>query len=371
MTLTFWAMTIGPLVGHRDLRQRLAAAIDGDRLPQVLLFVGPEGVGKQRLALWTVQRMFCQDSSSVEPCGSCGPCRRVLGLAHPDLHWIVPIPRPKAGDPDKQVEEAAEALGEVMAERRRQPLWGSPDGMSAHGIATARLVSRRAALTPGEASRKVFVIGHAERLVPQESSPEAANALLKLLEEPPRDTVMILTTTDLHRVLPTIRSRATSLRVNPIPDEEVAAFLREHLDPLPAPSVLEERVQRAEGAIGIAVAESGPARKAHDAAVDLLEAVAKGEGTRLEACLSQPPFQARGEFTAILDALASTLGDAARESTGERPRREVPKALRRMRDPGRLAEAIIKVQETREMAQGNMNPQLLLAALTRDLRDVV
>ena len=107
------------------------------------------------------------------------------GLAHADLHWFVPIPRPKAADPDKAVEEAAQALAEVMEERRTQPLYGPPDGMASHSMASVRLLHRQAALTAVEGGRRVFILGDAERLVPQESSQEAANALLKLLEEPP------------------------------------------------------------------------------------------------------------------------------------------------------------------------------------------
>ena len=78
-------------------------------MPQAILITGPQGVGKQRLGLWMAQRLFCSTRRSagapmdaeVEPCGECRECRLVLGLAHPDLHWMVPIPRPKAAEPDR------------------------------------------------------------------------------------------------------------------------------------------------------------------------------------------------------------------------------------------------------------------------------
>ena len=94
----------------------------------------PTGIGKQRLALWLAQLVFCERRGD-EPCGSCRACHLVDGLSHADLHWFVPIPRPKAGDPDKQVDEAAEALAGVMEERRKQPLYTPPDGMASHSIA--------------------------------------------------------------------------------------------------------------------------------------------------------------------------------------------------------------------------------------------
>jgi len=87
----------------------------------------------------------------------------------------------------------AESLEAVMAERRANPLWTAPDGMAIHGIASARLVQRQASLTAAEGGWRVFLIGRAEKLVPQESSQEAANALLKLLEEPPPRSLFILT----------------------------------------------------------------------------------------------------------------------------------------------------------------------------------
>ena len=129
------------------------------------------------------------------------------------MHWIVPIVRPKATDADKQVDEAAELIGEIIAERRKNPLYGSLDGMASHPLATVRLIQRRAALKSVEGGPTVFIIGHAERLVPQESSPDAANALLKLLEEPPANTWFILTATDKGRLLPTIQSRCRRLRL--------------------------------------------------------------------------------------------------------------------------------------------------------------
>ena len=106
-------MTLKPLVGHSMARRRLSTARAKRQLPQVILMTGPEGVGKQRLALWLAQLVLCE-APADEPCGRCRACHLVLGLAHADLHWIVPIPRPKAGEPDKQMEEAAESIAEVL-----------------------------------------------------------------------------------------------------------------------------------------------------------------------------------------------------------------------------------------------------------------
>ena len=90
---------------------------------------------------------------------------------------------------------------------------------------TTRLIVQQAVRTPSLARRKVFVVGDAERMVPQLANPEAANAFLKLLEEPPADTTIILTSSEPGALLPTIRSRVVSVRVPPLSEAAVRAFL--------------------------------------------------------------------------------------------------------------------------------------------------
>src|SRR6185369_6432040 len=114
-------MALHPLVGHEEVRRRLVDSLGSGRLPQVILITGPEGVGKQRLALWLAQLLFCERRTATGPCGACRQCRLALDLTHSDLHWFVPILRPKAGESAKQVEEASELIAEAIAARRDQP----------------------------------------------------------------------------------------------------------------------------------------------------------------------------------------------------------------------------------------------------------
>ncbi len=362
-------MPLQPIVGHAEARSRLAQALRAGKLPQVLLISGPRGTGKQRLALWLAQLAFCE-RGGLEPCSECRSCRLVERLAHADLHWFVPIPRPKAAEPDKATEEAAQALAELMEERRSRPLYGPPDGMASHSMATVRLLHRQAALTAVEGGRRVFILGEAERLVPQESSQEAANALLKLLEEPPLGSLFVLTAVDPRRLLPTIRSRAVPVRLSRLDDGEVRAFLEAHLEPPLSPSALDERVTLGAGSIGDALAGGDDAGKAYLSAGQLLEAVLAGSVAGYERALKQPPFSARGEFTAMLDALADTLGEAARGSLGQPTRRAVAGSLLRG-GPAPLLRAIERVAEAREAAYGNVNPQILLAVLGEELAEVL
>ena len=323
------------------------------------MVTGPAGVGKQRFALWLAQLLLCQEEGS-EPCGRCRPCRQTLELGHPDLHWFIPIPRPKAGEADKQVEEASDLLIDAIGSRRESPFHEAPEGMAFHPLASIRLLLRKAVLTPVQGGRKVFVLGEAHRLVPQESSPEAANALLKFLEEPPSDTWVVLTTTEAERVLPTIRSRVVPIRLSRLPDSEVRAFIETVLQPSAGVPV-DDLVRQAGGAIGKLAAgsgRSGGSGKAVAEARELLSALETRAGERFERALKQAPWAARGGFTDLLDALAGELVAEARRTAN--PDRVLA-----------LTEALDRVETAREDAQGNVNPQLVLADLGGQLAEVL
>lgn len=361
-------MSIHPLIGHQVAKDQVLRALSEGRLPQMTLLTGAPGVGKQRFALWMAQAILCQ-AAVGRPCGVCVPCRQVLGLAHPDLHWFMPVPRPKAADPDKLVEELAEAISEAVAERRENPLYSAPDGLAGHFVATARLLQRRAALTPVAGKRKVFILAEADRLVPQESSQEAANALLKLLEEPPADSQFILTVADPNRLLATVRSRLVPLRLGRLSAAEVEQVLVS--GGRAASAELTRIASVADGSPGKALGLTEESAKATRAVDDLLRAITAGVAPRTERALKQGPWAARGDFTAMLDALADTLGEATRLATGGRPRRPLPESLTRPRPVAALVAAQERVARAREAAQGNVNPQLLLMALADDLGEVL
>jgi len=284
-----------------------------------------------------------------EGCGDCRPCRLVLTLSHPDLHWFVPVElERRAADADKQIELAEEALGEVLAARRERPLYEPPSGMASHSIASVRLLLRKLALTPVMGPRKVFVIGDAERLVAQTGAEAAANALLKALEEPPADSVFVLTTAEPDALLATIRSRVVRVRVARLADSVVTAFAQRELGLATEPS-LSQRVTAAEGCIGRLLADGGAERG--EGGERFLHAVRSGPVGRLGFALGLQPFQARGAFTAMLDELLARLRSEARAG----------------KDSGKVVSAIARVLDARELAQGNVNPQLVAAVLGEDL----
>ncbi len=356
-------MPLPPLYGHDELRTRLAGTLAARKLPPALLLIGPAGVGKQRLAHWIAAGLLCESGPGA-PCGHCQPCRLVESLQHPDVHWFFPIARPK-GDESKQVEEAEELLGEAVAARRENPLYARPDGLHALFLPLVRLLHRQAMMRPVMGRAKVFIVGDADRLVPQASSPEAANAMLKVLEEPPPDTHFVLTTTEPASLLPTIRSRMIPLRARRLPTSEVARFLREVPKPPLAAGEADRRADAAFGSIGDALEQREEGAEVEEAARRLLETARKGPAARFRYALGVRSFGARSDFSGTLDAASEALRDelAARLRGGAGDAHpEVPAE--------RLLDAIREIDRAKGWARGNVNPQLIVAHLGRALGDL-
>jgi DNA polymerase III subunit delta' len=354
-------MSLLPLFGHEQLRERLSGAVAREMLPASVLLHGPRGVGKQRLALWLGQLLLCEGAEGrARPCGECQACSFVLALAHPDVRWF--FPRPRLSGASASSEEVMDDYADALAERaKNHGLYAPPGGTEAIYVASVRALVRLAAYTPTMGRRKVFIAGDAERMVPQEGADAAANAFLKLLEEPPPDTTLILTSSEPGALLPTIRSRVVSIRVAPIADADVRQFVandtvRAALDRAGAVGGLTERVALAAGAPG-ALLGAGARSDAHAAAANLLAAMDSGRKEQLAAAFALGGSKARGFFTEVLDALTLLLHQRARESVARHDRRGALRAI----------EAVNAVEQAKEMAAGNVSPQLLGAALLRQM----
>ena len=356
-------MPLLPLYGHTALRARLREAIDRNGLPASLLLHGPRGVGKQQLGLWLARVLLCENADRA-PCGVCKACRMSGELHHPDLHWF--FPRPKLKNPDPDPSDVRQDMAEAIVERLENGgLYEPPGGDEALYVATVRAIVQTAVMSPAMGRRKVFVIGDAERMVAQEGSDQAANAFLKLLEEPPADTTLILTSSEPGALLPTIRSRAVSVRVAPLTEAEVRAFLADpavasRLD-LATDTAASELMRLAGGAPGKLIA-----RDAWQAALTqarrLLDAARSPDrGTRMRAALGQGASGARGKFSDTLEALTVLLHDRSAAAARKGDDREAAGAAR----------AIDAIEEAKELADGNVNPQLVTAALLRQISPLV
>jgi len=352
------------LHGHEQLRARFRQAIDRSSLPASLLLHGQRGVGKQRLALWLGEALLCSDAV-VKPCGVCSHCRFTRALTHPDLHWYFPRPRAKDGDPspDDVREDYAEAIAERVEQRG---LYAPSSGSDGIYVATVRAIVREAALSPALAKRKIFVIGDAERMVPQEGADAAANAFLKLLEEPPANTNLILTSSEPGALLPTVRSRVVAVRVNRLSDEGMQAFIddpvvAERLRRDGATQNAEELLVDADGAPGRLLDRDNWLEATAQARRMLEAAVATDRTGRYRLAFSQGGSRARGSFSDTLDALESLLHERLR--TAARAGDDVAAVG--------AARSLSAVETAKERADGNVSPHLVSASLLRDLSDLL
>jgi DNA polymerase-3 subunit delta' len=177
-------MTFARILGHEPQKDLLRRALAADRLSHAYLFEGPEGIGKRLMALALARAIFCHNGNG---CGDCPACRKVDHNNHPDLHLV------------------------------------EPDGASIK-IEQVRALQKELSYRPLEAPRKICLIDGAEKL-----NLAAGNALLKTLEEPSKDTLLLLMTAMPDKVLATIRSRCQRLPFYHIPGKKLMEVLREQL----------------------------------------------------------------------------------------------------------------------------------------------
>lgn len=358
-----------PLYGHAALQAQLRDAFARGALPASLLLHGARGIGKQRLALWLGQLILCENGDPYvagapqgrrAPCGECKQCRFTARLTHPDLHWYFPRPRPKDSDPSAEEINADQA--EAIADRiEAGGLYAAPGGDEAIFVATVRAIVHSAVLSPALARRKVYLVGDAERMVPQAGADQAANAFLKLLEEPPADTYIILTSSESGALLPTVKSRVVSLRVTPLLPADVGAFLK---NPAVAARVAVDHANMSEADL-LAVASGAPGRllgqealaAAAASARTILEAAASGDEAKVfRAAFVQGTSKARGRFADTLDVLTVLLHQRARAAAG-----------RDDRGARGAATAVDFVERAKELASNNGNPELITASLLREI----
>lgn len=358
------------LFGHDELRRRLARAVERGRLAQSLLLYGPRGVGKQRLALWTAATLNCH-GAETRPCGACSSCRLSARLEHPDIHWFFPGPRPRrATSPEQLRQKLEDQRADALEQRRANRLYVEEDegatGIYIGAVHTMRrLAQKSAALGP----TKVLVIGRAEALVPQMGSHEAANALLKLLEEPPSDTTLILTSDVPGALLPTIRSRVQAIRVPPLPIDGVAAFLRSALALQPDEAL--RLAQLSGGCVGRALElHEADHEELSEYAVELVRAIlGEGAGTRLASAHRFRPFGARGAFARLLSEARALLRDLLAASAGAEeaalPLQAAEVAGERLPDLPRIIQGLEALEVAQVLVERNVNPQLIVANLQR------
>jgi len=330
------------ILGHAEAKETLAQAVARDRIHHAYLFAGPDGVGKRKVAYAFIARLWCPSPVNGEACGVCRTCRRVFST--PD--WY-----------DQKGPFAAKDDPPELAPRH-------PDLLTlvAHGafikIAQVREALRIVPFQPVEAPCRVVVIDQAHLM-----NDEAANALLKTLEEPPARTRFILISSLPSSLLVTIRSRCQRLAFGRLSDADLAMLLaRRGTDR----TLAEAAIPLAQGSAKVAIELlDDPLIKVWEPlAKRLLETTAAPEVHALAATLAELPQ------LALFDRIARLLRDALLLRTGT-PQRLFHATLRPELETWALArptEAILHrldlVEDTRVLTRTfNLSPRLAFERL--------
>lgn len=206
------------LVGHDELRSRLQNAVQSGSLPQTLLFYGVDGIGKKRVALQMAAQILAlrSDQLLLDAIDTDQILQRMLTGHHPDFFWIRPTPT--KSDQKKSKDDADSVDIHDLLNQETEPNWT---------IKTEQFQEVRSRLIhyPMMADFQVILIEDVERM-----TATTANSLLKILEEPRKNQVFILVTSQLHRVLSTVRSRSTKFHFVILPKFQTQSIVKSVLD---------------------------------------------------------------------------------------------------------------------------------------------
>ena len=225
-------MRFADITGQEDLKRHLTQSVDAGRVSHAQLFTGTAGSGALAVAVAYVQYLCCRHRSGGDSCGECPDCRQIAALAHPDLHLVFPVN--KQGKKSGEVMRSDEFLPQFRALFAERGGYFSPQdwydrldlGKTLKGMIAAREadeIIRKLSFKSFEADYKTMLIW-----LPEAMNEEAANKILKILEEPWDRTLFILVCEHPDRLLPTILSRTQEVAVPRISTEVLEAVAARH-----------------------------------------------------------------------------------------------------------------------------------------------
>ncbi len=219
-------MLFRDIIGQEAVKQQLRLSVREGRIPHAQLLAGQSGIGKLQLALAYAQYLNCPHRTDDDSCGQCPTCLQYQKLQHPDLHFAFPIVKTDEGD---TCDAFMEPWREMILE---QGYFDIDNWYKALGVETKQglIYEKESAEILRKLSLKPFGDGYKVMIIwqPEKMNAACANKLLKLLEEPPVQTVFLLVSEHPEQLLPTIQSRVQLIRVPGLPNDTVAEALRQH-----------------------------------------------------------------------------------------------------------------------------------------------
>lgn len=327
-------MVFDEILGQETAIRTLKTALGSRRLHHAYRFEGPDGVGKERAAFAFASALVCVEKPGVG-CATCSACRRAVTLSREEPS----VPQ----HPDVVLVERGLYPAAVLGR-------SSPETTGIGVEQIRRIVIARAAYPPYEAPRLVFIFRAAHEL-----TPNAANALLKTLEEPRPNVHFVLLTDQPRRLLDTIRSRTLPVRFGPLPEDVLSEILaRNELQ------ADETSLALAGGSARRLIDACDPEQVAHrEQFIAAVLAALRGPDLGLAISMAAAQQLDRGGLTRDLRALAQYFALTARQSMGADPEPA-------LRNAKRYAEVLVAL----ETLERNVPPALALEALIARLRRV-
>lgn len=312
------------LLGNEHIKANLEMSLEKGHISHFYLISGPEGSGKHTLADLLAAAILCQGSR--KPCGSCTPCRKVREKVHPDYITI--------DDPEKKtvpVDLIREARADIY-------------------------------IQPNESEHKIYLFPRA-----QDMGLPGQNALLKVLEEPPAYGVFILLTTNADALLPTVRSRCTELRMQPLPQSLLQGVLEKEYTGVSA-EALSAAAERSGGFLGQAkrlLDEDGQVRQE---TAKLVEALCKKDTLLLMQLLVPLEKSKRDALAELLQDWQMLLENALTAACGMRTVSDQARRLAAALDSRTLHRQYALVRKAREYTLSNVSPAAVCGYLEWALR---
>lgn len=315
-------MAFETLLGNDRLKQNLTSSLAQGRVSHFYLISGPAGSGKRTLAQLLAAAIMCKDSK--RPCMSCTACRKVMENNHPDFITV--------DDPEHK------AVSVKIVRQAREDVY----------------------IRPNESDYKIY-------LFPQELGIEGQNALLKILEEPPKYGVFILLSTNAEQLLPTVRSRCTELALTALPESLLVRELSKDF-PQATQDTLVAAAARSGGYLGQArdLLEQGDSLPPQTE--QFLDSFANKNTLELSKTLVSMEKWKRDQLLPMLESWTGLLEEALACRSGMRCLHPMTEILAARRSSQELMQAITSLQKAISYAQSNVSPAAICGWLVWQLR---
>lgn len=315
-------MAFDTLLGNDRLKQNLAESLAKNRISHFYLISGPKGSGKHTLARLLAAAILCRETR--KPCLGCNPCRKVMEGNHPDFITVE--------DPEHKT------VAVRIVRQFREDVF----------------------IRPNEADHKIY-------LFPQELGVEGQNALLKILEEPPKYGVFILLTENPDKLLPTVRSRCTELKLQALsPDilrrqlgRDFSQALEEDLD---------AAISRSGGFLGVARELLKTGDQLPQETVDFVRAFANKDTLLLTQTLVPMEKWKRDALAETLAEWMQLLEEALAGRSGIHAVSPLSRQLSQLRTGADLRDALYILKKARNYALSNVSPAAVCGWLQWELR---